>query len=245
LADNLSTTIHLLRCSAAAQVPQYIFISSSCVYDFAGARVPHREDDIGICNTSYGLCKMVGEELCRWYAAQYGLRTKIARLFNVYGPGDSFLSPHVIPDFMRKAWEISKGYTRAFPIMGGGQQTRDFTWVDDAAQGILAVAHLGVPGEAYNVGTGHSVTIRRLAEMVLRTFGLEEHVVGFAHEDAPTQDIQQRCASVDKAFRDLRWQATTRLADGLQRVKDHLVPLFEAETDHPSQQEEEEVTVHA
>lgn len=239
LVYNLETTINLLRCAATARVPQYVFVSSSCVYDFPGAQVPHQESDVGICNTSYGLCKMVGEELCRWYAAQFGLRVAIARLFNVYGPGDSFQSPHVIPEFMRKAWEISKGYTRTFPILGSGNQTRDFTWVEDAALGILAVADRGRPGEAYNLGTGHGVTIRYLAEMVLRSFGLEDHVVGIAHEDAPPQDIQQRRAGTQKAWDHLEWSATTRLADGLQRVRDHLVPLFEAQVEHPSTREEE------
>lgn len=238
LAYNLEITIALLKAAAAAGVRDYVYVSSSCIYDHPRARVPHREDDIGLCDTSYGLSKLVGEELCRYYAQQYGMRVRTARLFNVYGPRDSFVGAHVVPDFVRKAWRIAVGKAREFPIIGDGSQTRDFTWVDDAADAIVAVADKGVPGEAYNVGTGREITMYSLAMKICDLFGLHmaggEHVANvgqpfFTFEEAPRQDIRRRSASIVKIQRDTGWKPQVDLEEGLRRVKDWLVPRLEKE----------------
>ena len=236
LAYNLEVTVALLKAAAAAGVRDYVYVSSSCIYDHPKARVPHREDDIGLCDTSYGLSKLVGEELCRYYAQQYDVRVRTVRLFNVYGPRDSFVGAHVIPDFIRKAWRVAKGETREFSIIGDGSQTRDFTWVDDAADAIVVVADKGSPGEAYNVGTGRELTMYALAMKVCDLFGLKmaggAHVANagqpyFTFEEAPRQDIQRRSASVVKIARDTGWKPEVGLEEGLRRVKDWLVPKLE------------------
>jgi nucleoside-diphosphate-sugar epimerase len=182
------------------------------VYDFPGAKVPHQEDDTNICDTSYGFSKVAGEQLVRWYAAQYGFTYKIARLFNVYGPGDSFKSPHVIPEFIKKAEEAKR--TGEFRILGDGSQTRDFTWMDDTVAGILAIANLGSNGEAYNIGTGKAVSIRMLAEMICREFGVTPE---FISEPAPREDIQKRSADNTK-LRRLGWFPKMKLEDGIRRL---------------------------
>src|SRR5438128_4375741 len=166
LADNIAITIGVLKAVVAGKVPNYFYVSSSCVYDFPGAKVPHREDDTNICDTSYGFSKLAGEQLVKWYARQYGFVAKIARLFNVYGPGDSFQSPHVIPEFIKKAEEAKT--TGKFSILGTGDQSRDFTYMDDVVEGILAIAERGAHRQAYNIGTGRATLIREGATIILR-----------------------------------------------------------------------------
>lgn len=215
LAYNITVTNAVLK--AAVEVPAYVYVSSSCVYDFPDAKVPHIEDDTNICDTSYGFSKVAGEQLVRWYSKQYGFGARIARLFNVYGPGDSMLSPHVIPEFIRKAEEAKT--TGTFSILGDGQQTRDFTWLNDTVEGILTIATHGQDGQAYNVGTGREVSIGMLAGMVCRMVGVSPT---FVHEPAPKEDIQRRCANIIK-LTELGWWPTVTLEDGLRALT--LVPV--------------------
>lgn len=227
LADNVEMTIALLRAAAKARVKRYVYVSSSCVYDFRGAMVPHMEDDLGLCETSYGWGKLFGEALVRFYAHEYGMDVRIVRLFNVYGPRDSFQSPHVIPDFIRQAWLLQKRKADAFPMIGTGAQTRDFTWLGDAALAILAVADRGQPGEAYNVGTGREIEIKALAKMICAEFGLDPERVQFTSRPAPREDIQRRSADISK-IKALDWRPTVELEEGIKYVSAWLVPLLES-----------------
>jgi len=229
LKNNLEVTCHLIGCAVRAEITKYVFVSSSCIYDHAGVKVPHREDDIGLCNTSYGLSKLVGEELLRYVAQETGLPVRIARLFNVYGAHDSWNSTHVVPDFMRKAWRLATGRSTDFPIIGDGLQTRDFTFAPDVARGILAVAERGGPCVPYNLGTGREISMRNLARLIVPLFGLDPARVTFVHEEAPPEDIRRRSADPSRAFQDLDWEPTVELEQGLRHVKDAIVPELEAQ----------------
>src|SRR4029077_13602036 len=212
LAYNITLTTDVLKSVVAAKVPRYVYVSSSCVYDFPGAKVPHKEDDTNICDTSYGFSKLAGEQLAKWYGRQYGFSVKIARLFNVYGPGDSMQSPHVIPEFIKKA-EAAKT-TSTFAILGSGEQTRDFTYMDDVVAGLLRITERGADFEAYNVGTGFMFTINEIAHVICEPMGVTPQ---FVHEPAPIEDIQRRCADNEK-LRALGWEPTVAIWEGVRRV---------------------------
>lgn len=210
LADNLAITSGIMRSVVESGVKNYFYVSSSCVYDFPGAKVPHVEEDTNICDTSYGFSKVVGEQLVRWYSRQYGFNYKLVRLFNVYGPGDSPMSPHVIPEFIRKANESRTSGT--FSILGTGEQTRDFTWMDDVVSGILTVSEKGEHGQPYNIGTNQQTSINTLAKMVCDQMGVSPE---FIHEpSAAKEDIQFRAAD-NTRLRSLGWVPKTTLAQGL------------------------------
>jgi len=223
LAYNITLTTDVLKAVVAGKVPAYFYVSSSCVYDFPGAKVPHKEDDTNICDTSYGFSKLAGEQLTKWYARQYGFVAKIARLFNVYGPGDSMQSPHVIPEFIRKAEEAKT--TGKFAILGSGMQTRDFTYMDDVVEGLLTIAERGAHLEAYNIGTGREVTIMEVArkaiyyqtEMTSKDYLIVNEPVAF-------EDIQRRAADNAK-LRALGWEPKVSLEEGLLRLIDVEVPV--------------------
>lgn len=215
LADNLAITSGIMKSVVDSGVKDYFYVSSSCVYDFPGAQVPHVEEDTNICDTSYGFSKVAGEQLVRWYARQYGFTYRLVRLFNVYGPGDSPLSPHVIPEFIRKAQEAKT--TGKFSILGSGEQTRDFTWMDDVISGILTVSQKGTPGQPYNIGTNQQTSINTLAKMVCDQMGVYPE---FTHEpSAAIEDIQYRAADNTK-LRGLGWLPTVTLSQGIAKLCD-------------------------
>jgi len=218
LRDNLRITGSVLEAVARAGVPYYFFVSSSCVYDFPGAKVPHVEEDTGICDTSYGLSKQIGEEMTRWYSRQYGFQVRIARLFNVYGPGDSPLSPHVIPEFFRKAEQAKT--TGVFPIFGSGTQTRDFTWIGDVVEGLVTVAERGTHLQPYNIGGGSEYSIADLAKIVCEETGVSAR---FVTEDMPPppEDIQRRSADNSK-LRALGWAPEVGLRQGIRRMTERV-----------------------
>ncbi len=212
LSDNLRITSSVLQAVVDGQVPNYFYVSSSCVYDFPGAKVPHVEEDTNICDTSYGFSKVIGEQLTKWYARQYGFNVRIARLFNVYGPGDSFLSPHVIPEFLRKAEEART--TGEFAILGDGTQTRDFTWMGDVIEGLLTITDRGTHLQPYNIGTGKQHSIRQLAELVCEVAGLSGIRFTMESTPPPKEDIQKRAADNTK-LRGLGWEPLTDLRTGI------------------------------
>lgn len=212
LADNIAITTAIARAAVRSRIPRYVYVSSSCVYDFPGAVVPHREEDTNICDTSYGFSKLAGEQIVRWYARQYEFELRIVRLFNVFGPGDSMQSPHVIPEFIRKAHRAKE--TGTFEILGSGAQTRDFTWLDDCVRGILAAAIVGISGEVYNVGTGREVSILDLANIVCDIVGVQPQ---FVHGAVAKEDIQRRSANSDK-LKGLGWTPEVSLEEGVRRL---------------------------
>lgn len=215
LSDNIRITDSSLRAVVDCEVPNYFFVSSSCVYDFPGAKVPHVEDDTQICDTSYGFSKVVGEQMTNWYAKQFGFSARIVRLFNVYGQNDSPLFSHVIPDFFLKAEAIKKGEATTFPILGDGSQTRDFTWMDDVIEGLVMVMMSGEHLQPYNIGTGVETSVRRLAELVCEIVGVP--IPAFPSELVAKEDIQRRAADASR-LRSLGWRPETDLRAGLQRM---------------------------
>jgi nucleoside-diphosphate-sugar epimerase len=226
LVDNVDMT-RILLSAAAGRVKNYVYVSSSCVYDFEGAQVPHVETDLKPCDTSYGWSKLFGEALCRFFAQQYGFDYRILRLFNVFGARDSMQSAHVIPELTYKAWRVKQGLADSIPLIGDGLQTRDYTFIDDVVAGIIAVAEKGKSGFAYNVGTGREITVQDLARLIVAEVGLDPATVRFTHVPAPTEDIRRRAADVTRIFEHTGWAPTVTLEEGLRRVVANLLPRYE------------------
>jgi len=212
MGDNVQIAINTMR--NCLDVEKYIYVSSSCVYDHDAVKIPHREDDVGLVNSFYGWSKLVGElfvEACR---VEHGLNYTIVRPFNVYGPRESFKYPHVIPDFIKRAYECKFLGKQTFEILGDGRQTRSFTYVEDVVEGLILAAERGRP-EAYNLGSERETTIHELAEMVWRLFDIKPKVVWLP---AVEGDVVRRCASGEKARRELGWTPKTSLEEGLRKT---------------------------
>src|SRR4030066_299826 len=135
-------TIKVLEYSHLAKVSKFVFASSGCSVYGSQAPLPLKEDYVSLhLDTPYQITKLLGELYCNFFHNYYGLQAAIARYFNVYGPGEiPGAYRNVIPNFMW--WALHK---MPLPITGTGEETRDFTFVDDIVDGTL---RLGVMPQA-------------------------------------------------------------------------------------------------
>lgn len=235
LTLNLRITQNVLEAIAKDEVPRLVYVSSSCAYDFAGARVPHVEEDVQFPESCYGQSKFIGEAMCHALAEQYGTDIRMARLFNVYGPGDSGNSPHVIPDFMRKADAIARAKKDGhgggpFEMIGDGEQTRAFCYIDDIVEGLLLLGseYLEVPlkDRIYNFGNADEVRMIAIAAMIKVMYGIGAHPFSFI--PAPDMDVRRRSADITRARTDLNWEPEVGLKEGLEKTREWLAPRIDS-----------------
>jgi GDP-D-mannose 3',5'-epimerase len=215
VSTNVGITLNVARAVSNVGVDRVVFVSSSCVYDHEKAVVPHIESDVGLSKLSYyGWSKLMGEAVYSAYAEQYGLRACVARIFNAYGPRESLKSPHVIPEFIMKAFECKKG-SRTFEILGDGAQTRSFLFVSDAVEGLIRLAESGL-SETVNFGSPREVSIRELATLVLHEVGVKPSDISFISSPVSPRDIRRRSPDISKANSLLSWKPNVELEEGLQ-----------------------------
>lgn len=197
-----------------------LFFSSSEIYgDPDASHVPTNEEYRGNVSclgprACYDESKRVGETLCRIYATQYGVETKIVRPFNVYGPGMQEKDYRVLPNF---ASRIVAG--KPLAVYGHGEQTRTFCYITDAINGFLRVLLYGKSGEPYNIGNPTpEISMLSLASMIgkLVPGGVEIQQVDYP-SSYPADEPNRRCPNIAKASRDVGYSATLELTVGLQR----------------------------
>lgn len=205
-AVNASATISLLEGARRADA-RVVFASSVAIYG-QPASVPITETDPKNPTSPYGIDKLASDHYVRAYADLYDLPTVALRYFNVYGPRQSAGDyGGVISIFLDRA-------RRDEPLVvhGDGSQTRDFVYVSDVVRANLRAATTDATGEAFNVGTGTSVTVRELAEAVVDVTDSGSEIV---HGDPRSGDIEESRADRAKAQRDLGFEPEVDLSDGL------------------------------
>jgi UDP-glucose 4-epimerase len=237
---NATATLHLLEAARDADVPRFVYVSSSEVY--GGVRwaptirwEQMTEDHPAFPCTVYGGSKLAGECYARAFFRTYGYPTVVVRPFNSYGPrshheGDS---GEVIPKFLLRCLA-----DRPMIVFGDGTQSRDFTYVTDTARGILLAGdHPLAVGETINVGSGSEVTINVLAEKVKEAVGKPDAVV--EHDRPRPGDVPRLCADLSRARALLDYEPHVSLEEGLRRLlqwygDQHLTPeqLLEQEVLH-------------
>ena len=208
---NLRGTLSVLDCARESGT-RVVVASSAAVYGHP-ERVPIDEEHPKRPTTPYGLEKLAADEYARLYADLYGLETVALRYFNVYGPrqgGGDYSG--VITTFIRQALAGED-----LTVHGDGTQTRDFVFVDDVVRANLLAATTDEVGESYNIGTGESVTIRELAELVRR---LTDADVDIVHTEPRSGDIDRSVADCAKARQSLDFEPTVSLEEGLERTID-------------------------
>jgi len=201
-------TIQLLEL-ARRESARVVFASSAAIYGHPES-VPISETDPTGPTSPYGLAKLNADQYVRLYAELYDLEAIPLRYFNVYGPrqtaGDY---SGVISIFLEQARTGGP-----ITVHGDGAQTRDFVHVRDVVQANLLAATQGVPGTAYNIGTGTSISILELAETVREVIA-SEGSIEIEHIDKREGDIDESRAAVNRATEDLGFESTVRLQDGL------------------------------
>jgi UDP-glucose 4-epimerase len=229
---NATATLHLLGASQDAEVPRFVYVSSSEVYGTA-RWVPMTEEHPTFPSTVYGGSKLAGECYTRAYFETYGYPTVIVRPFNTFGPrshheGDS---GEVIPKFLLRC--LAGQPMIAF---GDGTQTRDFTFVSDTAAGIvLAGEEPRAVGETINLGSGREVSINELARQVASACGRLDAAV--EHDRPRPGDVMRLRADVSQAEELLGYAARTSLEDGLRA----LLAWYRAQPFTPEQLLEQEI----
>lgn len=217
---NAGGTLAVLEAARRARVSRFVHVSSSEVY---GSALHPAVDEAHPTapTTAYGASKLAGEAYARAWQLTYGLPVAIVRPFNAYGPGAHLRGDglEVIPGFLMAALE-----GRALPVFGDGAQTRDFTFVDDTARGIIAAATCDAAiGRTINLGSGIETSIAELARRIgeiVRPDGAPPPVL--EHRAARPGDVRRLCADSSLADELLGWRPTVPLHEGLLRTRDWL-----------------------
>lgn len=206
---NVDATLRLLE-HARKEDARFIYASSAAIYG-SPESIPIEESDLKKPASPYGLEKYTADEYCRLYHRLYGVETVSLRYFNVYGPrqrGGQYSG--VIDIFLNQA---RRG--EDITVHGDGEQTRDFVHVDDVVAANCLAATCGTPGQAYNIGTGNSIRIKSLAQLIADSF---ETTSSVTHVDAREGDIEQSCPSIKKAQRELGFDPKRSLDDKLENL---------------------------
>lgn len=206
---NAEATLALLE-AARDENARVVLASSAAIYGHPN-QAPITEDHAKTPTSPYGLDKLTLDHYARLYHDLYDLETVALRYFNVYGPrqvaGDYSGVISIFIDQALSGEDIT--------VHGDGEQTRDFVYIDDVVQANLNAATTDAVGEAYNVGTGQSVTIRKLAELIQDITDTNSDIV---HTDARTGDIEHSEADISKARADLEYEPTVSLREGLAQT---------------------------
>jgi len=202
---NVVGTVNVLLASPGAQV---IFASSGGA-GYGECPVPAGEDAPFLPLSPYGIAKKCGEEYLLGWNRIHGTTHVPLRFANVYGPRqDSGLEGGVVAIFLER---LADG--KPTTIFGDGTQSRDFVYVDDVVEAMLAA--VGRAGGPYNVGTGEPTTISELHDAAARIAGVGAEP---RHEEARLGDVRRSVLDVSRIERELGWRPQVSLDDGLQRT---------------------------
>jgi UDP-glucose 4-epimerase len=205
-------TLKVLEYSHLAKVGRVVFASSGCSVYGSQAPLPLKEDFVSVhLDTPYQITKLLGELYCNFYHNYYGLPVAIARYFNVYGPGEiPGAYRNVIPNFIY--WALHK---KPLPITGTGEETRDFTFVDDIVQGtlLLGVVKAAI-GDAFNLASETETKVIDIANMINEMTGNDAGIRYIPRRD--WDQITRRRASIEKASKALGYKPVTKIKEGIQ-----------------------------
>lgn len=207
-------TLKTLEYANLVGVERFVFASSGCSVYGSQAPLPLREDFVSLhLDTPYQINKLVGELYCNYFFDYYKLPVAVARYFNVYGPGEvPGKFRNVIPNFM---WWAMNG--QPLPITGTGEETRDFTFVEDIVDGTLRLGVVkGAVGEAINLASETETRVIDLANWINEITGNKAGVVYKPRRD--WDKAIRRRASIEKARKILGYEPKTDMKTGLRSV---------------------------
>jgi UDP-glucuronate 4-epimerase len=204
---NVEGTLNLLELARQFSVPQFVFASSSSIYG-ATSRVPFSEAEANPNPISpYGVTKLAGEKLCYCYSHLYSLSTTCLRFFTVYGPRQRpDLAIHKFARLIRDGSEI--------PRFGDGTSLRDYTYIDDIVDGILAAFPLQSQFEIFNLGNSHPVSLNQMIESLEKHLGKRARVQA---QDSQPGDMPFTHADLNKARQLLGYAPKVPFEEGLAR----------------------------
>ena len=219
--DNAIMGIELIEHARRLNVGKFVCLGTVCAYP-KFAPVPFHEEDLWNgypeeTNAPYGLAKKMLLVQAQAYRQEYGFNCIYLLPVNLYGPQDNFdlETSHVIPGLIRKMLDAKAHGAPAVTCWGTGSASREFLYVEDAAEAVLLAAERYDKAEPVNIGSGYEISIRGLAELLRNLTGFEGELIW----DTRQPDGQpRRCLNVSRAEREFGFRAKTSLVDGLQRT---------------------------
>ena len=221
--ENAIMGIQLMEQARLAGVAKFVQVGTVCSYP-KFTPVPFHEDDLWNgypeeTNAPYGLAKKMLLVQGQAYRAQYGFNVIHLIPVNLYGPGDNFdpASSHVIPALIKKCADAVASGADHIDVWGSGSASREFLYVDDAAEGIVLATERYDDAEPVNLGVGHEITIRGLAELIARLTQFQ----GEIRWDTSNPDGQPRRAlDTSRARERFGFEASTSFEKGLRTTVD-------------------------
>lgn len=216
--QNLMIEANLIHAAHTCDVQRLMFLGSSCIYPKMAPQ-PLKEEylltgPLEPTNEPYAIAKIAGIKLCEAYNQQYGRQYVSVMPTNLYGPNDNYdlNNSHVLPALIRKAHEAKAQNASSLTVWGTGSPKREFLYADDLADACVYLMESGYDGPLVNIGTGTDITIRELAETVVRVVGFK----GDLSFDASKPDGTPRKLMDVSRLSALGWSAKTTLVDGIR-----------------------------
>ncbi len=219
--DNLMMGTQLIEVGRQLGIKKFVAIGTICAYP-KYAPIPFKEDDLWAgfpeeTNAPYGLAKKMMLVQSQAYRQQYGFNSIVLFPVNLYGPRDNFdlETSHVIPALIRKCAEAQQNGKPEIVLWGDGTPTREFLYVEDAAEGILLAAEQYNDSRPLNLGTGEEISIKTLAGIIAAEVGFHGRILW-----DPTKPNGQprRCLDVSRIKQTIGFQPTHSLRDGLKKT---------------------------
>ncbi len=219
--ENAIMGLQLMEQARRFGVEKFVVVGTVCSYP-KHTPVPFREEDLWNgypeeTNAAYGLAKKMLIVQAQAYRQQYGFNAISLLPVNLYGPRDNFdpETSHVIPALIRKCFEAMEEGRDHIVVWGTGRASREFLYVEDAAEAIVLATERYDKPEPVNIGSGMEITIRELCAVIMRLTGFQGRVVW----DPSKPDGQpRRCLDTSRAECEFGFRARTPLLEGLRRT---------------------------
>ncbi len=227
--DNAIMGIQLMEAARRQGLQKFVAVGTVCAYP-KFTPVPFKEDQLwnGFpeeTNASYGLAKKMLLVQAQAYRTQYGFNAIYLLPVNLYGPGDTFdpARSHVIPALIKKMVDARREGENEVTVWGTGKPTREFLYVEDAAEGILLAAERYDKPEPVNLGSGEEITIRNLVRTIAETAHYEGRIVW---DSSKPEGQPRRCLDTSRARNEFGFVAKTSFSTGLKKTVDWYVSNF-------------------
>jgi GDP-L-fucose synthase len=219
--DNLMMGVQMMEQGRLAGLEKFVAIGTVCAYP-KFTPVPFKEEDLWNgypeeTNAPYGLAKKMSLVQSQAYRQQYGFNSIYLIPVNLYGPRDNFdlKTSHVIPALIRKCVDAVENQDDEIVVWGTGKPTREFLYVEDAAEGILLATEKYNKSDPVNLGSGFEISIKDLVDLIVRLTGFKGKIIW----DTSKPDGQpRRCLDTSKAEKEFGFKAKTNFEEGLKKT---------------------------